>query len=323
MMDVNLTRLRYFLAVTEHGNFGRAAESLFLSPSALSEQIRKLESELGVRLFDRNPRGAQLTDIGAEVAAQAKLVLMQSGRLVHVLDQYREKQANTLRLGFVTFASGEATSRLISELMAGDDKLKIELIHLSYGRQVDAVIEGDVDASIARGPIEATDGLRFTMLASEPRMVMVSDKHRLAGLRSVTRADLQHEPRVTTDGVPEAWRKWWSLDPNPDGSSPPCGPVIHSFDEQIELAASSIAISIVPATAASLYRRTDIKFIPIVDAPPSSIMICTREDHRSEALDRLVANRERWASYGLFGSEHSCQIVEDLTCSQQTGPAAT
>lgn len=291
-MDVNLRRLRYFLAVAERGNFGRAAETVFLSASALSEQIRKLELELGVRLFDRNPRGAQLTDIGAEVAAQAKLVLMQSGRLVNVLDQYREKRANVLRLGFVTFASGETTSRLISELMAGDNKVKIELIHLSYGRQVDAVIDGDVDASIARGPVEATDGLRFTTLASEPRMVMISDKHRLAGLRSVTRADLQHEPRVTADDVPEAWKKWWSLDPNPDGSSPPYGPLIHSFDEQIELAASSIAISIVPAMAANLYRRTDVRFIPIVDAPPSSILICTRENYRSKALDRLIANRE-------------------------------
>jgi DNA-binding transcriptional LysR family regulator len=287
MMDVNLRRLRYFLAVAEHGNFGRAAESVFLSASALSEQIRKLESELDVRLFDRNPRGAQLTHIGAEMAAQARLVLMQSGRFVHVLDQYRKKHANTLRLGFVTFAAGEVTARLVNALRATDDAMQIEFIHLTYSRQVDAVLDGEVDASIARGPIDEAPGLRSTILASEPRMVMVSDKHRLAGLHSVTRADLQHERRVTTDGVPEAWRKWWSLDPNPDGSTPPYGPLVHSFDEQIEVAASSIAISIVPATAASIYRRTDVSFIPIVDAPPSSIMICSREDHRSEMLDRL------------------------------------
>lgn len=285
-MDVNLRRLRYFVAVADNGHFGRAADSVHLSPTALSEQIRKLEAEFDVKLFDRNPRGAQLTDIGAELAAIARAVLVQTQHLADLLRQ-RRLGGGSLRLGFVTLAAGEATPRLIEQLKADSPDLALELVHLSYARQVEAVVDGDVDASIARGPIECSGDLRLDPLGSELRMIMVSTRHALARRRSVTRQDLAREPRVTTDGVPESWRRWWSLDPNPDGSTPPYGPLVHSLDEQIEVAASGIAMSIVPATAALVYRRSDVRFIPIRDAEPSQIFICSLAGNASPALARL------------------------------------
>jgi DNA-binding transcriptional LysR family regulator len=292
-MDVNLRRLRYFVAVADKGHFGRAADSVHLSPTALSEQIRKLEAEFDVKLFDRNPRGAQLTSIGADLAAKARAVLVQTRHLTELLAQHRLSGGGSLRLGFVTLAAGSATPRLIEQLKADNPDLGLELVHLSYARQVDAVVEGDVDASIARGPIECGEDLCLDPLGSEPRMIMVSTRHVLARRRSVTRQDLAREPRVTTDGVPESWRRWWSLDPNPDGSTPPYGPLVHSLDEQIEVAASGIALSIVPATAASVYRRNDVRFIPICDAEPSQIFICSLAGNASPALARLRSSCAR------------------------------
>jgi DNA-binding transcriptional LysR family regulator len=287
-MDVNLRRLRYFVAVADKGHFGRAAESVHLSATALSEQIRKLEAEFDVKLFDRNPRGAQLTDIGAELATKARSVLVQTQHLTDLLKQRRLGDGGgRLRLGFVTLAAGEATPRLVERLKANSPGLELELVHLSYARQVDAVLDGDVDASIARGPIEPSAAVCLDPLGSESRMIMVSTRHALARRRSVTRQDLAQEPRVTTDGVPETWRRWWSLDPNPDGSTPPYGPLVHSFDEQIEVAASGIALSIVPATAASVYRRNDLRFIPICDAESSQIFICSLAGNVSPMLARL------------------------------------
>ncbi len=113
-MDVNTRRLRYFLAVAEIGHFGRAAATLHVSPAALSEQVRKLEEELGVRLLDRNPRGAELTTIGAEVAGRARAVLREASGLAEVVNRHLRRQTGTLRLGFVTMAAGELTPHLVA-----------------------------------------------------------------------------------------------------------------------------------------------------------------------------------------------------------------
>jgi DNA-binding transcriptional LysR family regulator len=287
-MDLNLRRLRYFLAVADHHHFGRAAEALYLSPTALSEQIRKLETELGVRVFDRNPRGAQLTDIGAEVADQARLVVSHADRLVELVSGHRRQQAKSLRLGFVTLGAGTLTPQMLNLLERDNPGCTVELVNLDFAQQVQAVVAGEVDAAIVRGPLYDAP-VRSIVLAEESRMVMLSQRHPLACRAQVRCADLDKEIRVTRLGVPDRWRKWWSLDPGLDGSSPPYGPVVHTFEEQLEIAAGGIAISIVPAAAAVIYNRDDIAFVPIIDAEPSQTLLCARVDDDSPSVTALFA----------------------------------
>ena len=164
----------------------------------------------------------------------------------------------------------------------------VELVHLSYARQVQAVLAAEVDAGIVRGPTPLTH-LRSIVLSSEPRLVMLSREHRLARHPTVTSAELENEVRVDTDGVPDEWRRWWSLDPRSDGTSPPYGPIVHSFDEQLEMAAASVAISIVPETASHVYHRADVVFVPITDAEPSQCLLCARADDDSAMVAALFA----------------------------------
>lgn len=240
-MDVNTRRLRYFLAVVEYGHFGRAAASLHLSTTALSEQIRKLEDEMAVRLLDRTSRGARPTEIGVEVAEHARAVLRAAGLLVEAVGRHRRRETGVLRLGFVTMGAGELTPHLVAAFDRRAPGHPVELVHLDYAHQLRSVLNGEVDAGIVRGPIQL-DRLRAVELAHEPRMVMLSAAHPLAGRGSVTCYDIRDEVRVTTDGVPDEWRCWWSLDPGPDGTSPPYGPTVHSFDEQLETAAAGVGV---------------------------------------------------------------------------------
>lgn len=285
-MDLSTRRLRYFLAVAEYEHFGRAADALFVSRSALSEQIRRLEQELGVRLFDRNPRGAQLTTIGKDVVRQARIVLDDVAHLSLIIDRFERERSGKLRLGFVTMAAGKLTPQIVAAVEAIHPLNTVELVHLDYARQVQAVLTGEVDASIVRGPIDTTH-LRTVILLNEPRMAMFSQRHRLAGRASVSCADLRGEVRVDTEGVSPEWRRWWSLDPGADGQSPPYGPMVHSFEEQLEMAAGNVAMSIVPATAADVYRRADVAFVPISDAEPSEILLCASKEGESPLVDVL------------------------------------
>ncbi len=294
-MDLNLRRLRYFLAVAEHGNFGRAAEAVFLSKTALSEQIRLLEQEWGLKLFERNPRGADLTDDGRALVEDTRLLLTHAQGLAAAVGRRRSGTESVFRLGFGALAAGEGTARLIDIIKSARPNVDLRLTHLSYARQVHAVLDGEVDASIARGPIDPTPGLVLSELGTEPRMAMVAATHPLAGRSSVRVADLRAERRVTTNGVPERWRKWWCLDPGPDGAPPPYGPLIHSWEEQIEAAACSLAMSIVPATAARTYSRADVAFIPICDAEPCAVVMCTRvADTPAWMADVISRSRVAW-----------------------------
>ncbi|MEV7135885.1 LysR family transcriptional regulator [Arthrobacter sp. NPDC093128] len=284
--NLNLRRLMLFQAVAKHRHFGRAALELFVSPTSLSEQIRKLEDEIGIQLFDRTPRGAQLTREGQRLLETAGRIIKEVDRFDALVESIHRNGRDKVRLGFVALAAGSLTAALVRDFESAHTQFELELISVDFSEQSSSVTASEVDACISRGPLDLS-GLRFLKLFSEPRMVMISRRNQKSKASSLTVADLQSEPRVSRTNVPSDWHRWWSLDPSPDGTSPPYGPTVISFEEQIELAAINRAISIVPESATYYYHRPDIAFIPISDAPPSEVFLCARADRSHPGVDAL------------------------------------
>ncbi|MFC9838711.1 LysR family transcriptional regulator [Rhodococcus sp. NPDC127530] len=285
-LNLSLRRLMLFQAVAKHRHFGRAAQELFVSPTSLSEQIRKLEDEIGIQLFDRTPRGAQLTQEGQVLLESAGRIIREADRFDALVGSILRGSRDKIRLGFVPLAAGPLTAVFVRRFEDDFKQFELELISVDFSEQNSSVQSSEIDACIARGPLDLT-GLRFVKLVSEPRMVMISVSNRMAKASYLTIEDLQSEPRVTRTNVPNDWHNWWSLDPSPNGTSPPYGPSVLSFEEQIELAAIDRAISIVPASATFYYHRPDIAFIPIRDAPPSEVFLCARADRDHPGVDAL------------------------------------
>jgi DNA-binding transcriptional LysR family regulator len=303
-MNLNLRRLMLFQAVAKHRHFGRAAQELFVSPTSLSEQIKKLEEEIGVQLFERTPRGAQLTQEGRKLLESAGRIIKEVGRFEALVGSILQDGREKVRLGFVPLAAGPLTATFVRDFEKAYKQFDLELISIDFSEQHSSVRSSAVDACIARGPLDLT-GIRFMKLFSEPRMVMISRRNRMAKASHLTISDLQSEPRVTRTNVPDEWHSWWSLDPSPEGASPPYGPPVLSFEEQIELAAIDRAISIVPASATFYYHRPDIAFIPISDAPPSEVFLCARTDRSHPGVEALFN-----VAGSTFSASQSSQATE-------------
>ncbi len=193
---MELRDLRSFLAVAQHRNFSRAAEQLHVSQPALSEQIRKLEDELGAPLFERTSRGATLTDAGEAFVPQARAVLAQADAAADAVRMVAGGVAGTLTLGFIDSAALGIVPPLIRRFTARYPQVKLRLRELGTRRQLEAVESGEIDVGIVRGPVWNA-GLTGRRIATESLLVALPADHRLAGADAVRLADLRDDGFVT------------------------------------------------------------------------------------------------------------------------------
>ena len=135
----------------------------------------------------------------------------------------------------------------------------------------------------------------MTVLYDEPRVLLVPLDHRLAGKESVSIDDIAGEP---IPRLPDpAWNAHWRIDPRPDGSPAPDGPLVEAIEDKNELIAAGLAVAVIPAGVAAGSPRPDLTTIPLHGVEPSHVVLATRASDRS----RLVAAFRRCARAQLTG----------------------
>jgi DNA-binding transcriptional LysR family regulator len=180
---VELRHLRYFVAVAEELHFRRAAERLYVAQPAVSEQVRKLEGELGVRLFDRTHRSVALTASGAALLDEARRVLRQAD-IAQAAARSAVGTADRLRIGHLPDLLPGSVARAIRMLGAGAARPQI---HLETGPALRLIAQlrgGQLDAAIVGLPVP-TNGLRVTRTGHERAVVALPSGHPHATSESV------------------------------------------------------------------------------------------------------------------------------------------
>jgi DNA-binding transcriptional LysR family regulator len=150
---MELYQLRAFAAVADSGQLTRAAERLHLSQPALSAQIKALEEELEVRLFERTPNGMQATRVGRELLAHAEKVLAAAEALRQAASAVHGEAAGRLRIGTLSDPQFIRLGDILSKAVERFPLLELELHHEITGAALEAVRDGSLDASFYYGDI--------------------------------------------------------------------------------------------------------------------------------------------------------------------------
>ena len=193
---MELRDLRYFVAVAQHRNVSRAAESLHVSQPALSEQIRKLEEELGAPLFERTSRGVVLTDAGEAFLPHARAVLAEADIAADSVRMVAHGIAGTLTVGFIDSAALGILPPLIRRFTSRYPQVKLNLRELGTRAQLEELEAGTIDVGIVRGPIWNA-GLTGRAIAMESLVVALPSNHEVAREDEVRMADLRDEEFIT------------------------------------------------------------------------------------------------------------------------------
>jgi len=197
---VELRQLRYFVAVAEELHFGRAAERLMIVQSAVSQQVRRLERELGVDLLDRSPRHVRLTEAGARFLPHAYAVLEAEQQAAAAVADYAVGSGPfgaVLRIGTST-GMGEQLERFIEVMRALAPDTRIELSSGPTATRLEQVAAGRLDACFARGVEQGPDGVRLIPVWQDELVVAISARHPLAEQEHVELRDLAHLPLILT-----------------------------------------------------------------------------------------------------------------------------
>ncbi|MEV5240144.1 LysR family transcriptional regulator [Streptomyces cinnamoneus] len=248
-MDLDLRKLRYFVAVAEHRHFGRAAQALFIAQPVLSRQIRAFEKELGCPLFTRTTRSVELTSAGKQLYDEAS-------RITTVVDtalrRVHEAQRGEQRL-VVAFSHGLHVSDAIRAFAVIHPEVDIDVFPLRWWERDAPLRDGRAHVGYLRRPFDDS-GLRTVPIGHETKVACLPVTHPLAGRRALTSADLDGE--AILDGRTRR---------------------ISSLEEKFELIASGQGIALVPVSIAASYTRPGLVYLNVTDALPVETCLAVPE----------------------------------------------
>ena len=280
-------QLRYFVAVAEELSFSRAAERLHLSQPALSEAIRRLEIELGIRLLERTSRRVELTAAGRTLLEESRVVLARLDEAIQRTRRTASGQAGRLRVGFQGSGAGEIATAVGARFAERYPDVSLEPKRFGWGEEAKGLHERACDVAFVWLPADTT-GLRTEPVATEARYLAVPAGHALADRAEVGIMDVCDEPLLWTRRAPRYWVDWWAVNPRPDGSAPRWGPENDNLEEMLEQVAQGLGICFVPESMTRFYARPDLRWVPMTDVEPLRIVLAWPTDSRCPLVERFV-----------------------------------
>ncbi len=190
---MELRHLRYFVTTAEELNVSRASARLRISQPAVSRQLRDLEEELGVELFQRQKSGLKLTPAGETFLAHARDLLRRSGEAVKQMATFRQK-VKTLTVGYIAPVLASILTPALRRFAQQHPEIAASLREMAPGEQVEALRNGRIDLALIGNPCgEVEREFALTVLNRIPFQAVLPDNHLLALRKRIALSELQEE----------------------------------------------------------------------------------------------------------------------------------
>lgn len=282
--DLETRELRYFLAVADELHFSRAADRLGIAQPPLSRAIQRLESRLGVKVFERDRRGVELTGAGRVLVSEARM-LIEAVEAAARRTRRAGSPRGQLVLATKAGASLELLQRLLEEAAKRSDIPDIEVLLCEVGEQAALLRGGRADVAIMHRPVDDLDGFDTEDMLAEGQVAIVPAGHFLATRTHVTLSLIRDIP-----DLPLA--RWPKLDGSyPEGP----GPEVRTQSAIAQLVALGKALLVIP-TSSRAWQWPQHVAIPVTDAAAVTTVLAWPAGSRSAdigALARLAAEVDR------------------------------
>ena len=210
----------------------------------------------------------------------------------------------SVRIGFINgFPRGNDEGFLV-ELRRANPEILVDFIELSWGDQINRLLAGDIDASLARPPFDHEEAIESITVYREPRVVAVPADSPLADRGSLVLADIEGLAVVRARGAADIWTKYWVVDPRPSGIAVNYGSWARTMEEALTAVAMSNNIMITAESVADRYKHPSVTYLPLDDASYCRVDLCTRKSDRRPAVRALRLSAEWSAGAGQGPLRH-------------------
>lgn len=296
---MELRHLRYFVAVAEELHFGRAAEKLRIAQPPLSQQIKQLEEQLQVVLFDRSSRRVRLTAAGTAFLARARSILETSERAIIEARRAGRGETGSLTIGFMSAAMLDQFPPLLRRFRQAHSDVDIEFRQMPSNEQVQAVIGDDLDVGFV--DLSSQSGLvmgnaptlRIELFARETLVAALPPDHPLADRQEISLRDLAEDRFIMLPRLPAtsfydqvtALCQRAGFDPAVIKEAP-------QLPTLLTMVASGIGVALAPECVIDLWQRF-VRFPCLQETATIDQSMIWRGDNHAPALLAFLAEVRR------------------------------
>lgn len=285
---MDFRHIKYFIAVAEELNIGRAALKLHISQPPLTRQIKQLEDELGVQLFQRNPRGVELTQVGEMFYAEAKNIRSLLDSAVERTSRAGQGKLGRLDIAFFGSAIFSAIPQILQHFRKNYPDVNVALHAMTKQEQIQALRQKRITIGITRLPANFPDISSQTIINEDLYIAVCTSspisKKKAISLRELSGQQLIVFPNAGRPNFADRVMKICSS----NGFTPSISHVVADANLGVALVAAGYGICLVPASVATL-SLPNVVYIPIKERPMVDLSCVYRSDDQSPLLAAFLS----------------------------------
>lgn len=283
---MELRHLKYFIAVADELNFTKAAEKLCISQPPLSRQIKELENEIGVKLFERNNKKVTLTEAGTYFKSEIVCQLQDLESIVLKTRKISENVNGEYRIGYISSTFSVKISQLVQFLTGKYPFLKIKLYEVSTTKQILALEQNKLDLGIIRAPLISTK--IKSKLWFKDSYSLVFNNNLIKNVEDLGEMKDQVFVFFNKDYAPVYYNSLVEIC-SQYGFIPNIVHESNNINSIIQLVRNGLGVSIVPSSLKKCHSYSELSFLDLDNNLSTDVLIATPKKEESEISDSAIS----------------------------------